>query len=168
MDNTDERYNYDRFGSKGKRVGQAVADILSKDQPTYTVGEILEGLGPKFASELEKCINDNLDKYKSPFYILALTKKEFWADNVVRNWFVARQTPPYCEQMMYDYPNHTKTLYVINSDRGDLKVAWSLPGYEDCKSIAKTPDSFHPELVQWVIDCFAGKLNKDKYDELFA
>lgn len=163
----DSKYNYNRFGSKGSRVGQAVTDILSKEQPVYTVGEMLEGIGPKFAAELEKTINDNLGKYKSPFYVLALTKKEFWADNVVRNWFIARQTAPYALDMMINYPHHTKTLYVINGDRGDLKVAWSLPGYEDCKSILKTPDSYNPELVGWIKDCFNGDLNKDRYDELF-
>ena len=73
MDSNDPRYKYNRFGMKGARVGQAVADILSKDQPTYTAGEILDGFGAKFAQELEKSVNDSIGKYKSPFYIMALT-----------------------------------------------------------------------------------------------
>jgi hypothetical protein len=168
MDANDPRYQYNRFGMKGARVGQAVADILSKDQPTYTVEEILEGFNVRFAQELEKAVNDSLEKYESPFYVLALTKKEFWAENVVRNWFIPRQSAPYAMDMMIQYPNHTKTLYVVHEQRGDIKVAWSIPAYEECKSIAKHPATYHPELVKWIEDCFSGKLNLDKYDYLFT
>lgn len=168
MDSNDPKYHYEKRGSKGARVGQAVADILSKDQPDYTVGEILDGFGIKFANELEQTINDNLDKYTSPFYVFVLTKKEFWADNVVRNWFVARQTPPRALEMMIQYPLHTKTLYVVNSSKGDLKAAWSIPGLEECRSILKTPNTFSPELVHWIQDCFQGKLDLDNYDHLFV
>lgn len=164
---SDHQYQYNRFGSKGMRVGQAVSDILSKEQPVQTAGDIIDAYSAKYASELEKAIEDSKGKYKNPFYVLALTKKEYWTDNVVRNWFIPRQTAPYALDMMIQYPNHTKTLYVINYDRGDLKVAWSIPGHEDCKSVLKTPDDFSPELVQWIKDCYNGNLNKDRYDELF-
>ncbi len=167
MDSNDPRYKYNRFGMKGARVGQAVADILSKDQPTYTAGEILDGFGAKFAQELEKSVNDSIGKYKSPFYIMALTKKEFWADNVVRNWFIPRQTPPHASDMMIQYPNYTHTLYVVHGIKGDIKVAWSVPAFQDCISVSKTPGTYAPELVQWILDCFAGKLDLDNYDYLF-
>jgi hypothetical protein len=167
MDSNDPKYYYAKHGAKGARVGQAVSDILSKDQPSYTVGDILDGFGSKFAIELEKTIEDNKSKYTAIFYVLALTKKEYWADNVVRNWFVARQTAPYALDMMIQYPGYTKTLYVVNSRKGDLKVAWSIPGIEDCKSILKSPDTFSFELVKWIRDCFEGKLDLDNYDHLF-
>ena len=168
MDSNDPRYKYNRFGMKGARVGQAVSDILSKDQPTYTVGEIMEGFGAKFAQELEKSVNDSLDKFKNPFYILALTKKEFWADNVIRNWFIPRQTAPHASKLMSEYPNHTKTLYVVHGDRGDIKVAWSIPAFSDCISVSKNPGIYSPELVKWIEDCFTGKLDLDNYNYLFS
>lgn len=168
MDSNDPKYRYNKRGTKGARVGQAVSDILSKDQPTYSVGEILDGFGAKFAQELERTIDDNIHKYRSPFYVFALTKKEFWADNVVRNWFCARQSPPYALDMMIQYPGYTKTLYVVDSNKGDLKVAWSIPGWEECKSILKTPDTFSYELVQWIKDCWNQKLDLDNYDYLFG
>ena len=167
MDSNDPKYFYNKRGSKGARVGQAVSDILSHDQPTYTVGDILDGFGAKFAQELEATIEANIPKYKALFYVLALTKKEFWADNVVRNWFIARQTAPHALDLMIQYPGYTKTLYVVNSRKGDLKVAWSIPGLEDCKSILKSPDTFSAELVQWIRDCFEGKLDRDDYEYLF-
>lgn len=171
MDSKDPRYLYNKHGVKGARVGQAVSDILSKDNPTYTVGEILEGFGAKFAQELEKSVNDSLDKFQSPFYILALTKKDltyFGVENVVRNWFVPRQTAPYVSELMVQYPNHTKTLYVVHGDRGDIKVAWSIPANEDCKSIMKKPWLYSPELVDWIERGRTRKLDLDNYEYLFS
>lgn len=167
MKNDAKKYQYNRRGQKGARVGQAVADILSQDNETMTCGELLEGFGVRFAQELESTINANLDKYDSPFYVLALTKKEYWADNIVRNWFIARQTAPYALDLTIRYPGYTKTLYVINSTKGDLKVAWSIPGIEECKSICKNPDLYSSELVGWIRMCFEGKLDLDSYEYLF-
>ena len=171
MDSNDPRYLYNKHGVKAARVGQAVSDILSKDNTTYTVGEILEGFGAIFAQELEKSVNDSLNKFQSPFYILALTKKDltyFGVENVVRNWFVPRQTAPYVSELMIQYPNHTKTLYVVHGDRGDIKVAWSIPANEDCKSIMKKPWLYSPELVDWIERGRTRKLDLDNYEYLFS
>ncbi len=167
LNSDDPRYQYDRFGTKGARVGQAVLDILSTDQPDYTCEEILEGMAPEFTKEMEKTINENLGKYKNPFYVLVLTKKEHFATNVLRNWFIARQTAPYASKMMFEYPIHTKTLYIVNAERGDVKVCWSLPGIADCQAIAKNPANISQELVGWILDCFEGKLDKEGFDYLF-
>ena len=167
MQDKETKYRYNRRGKKGARVGQAVADILSKNNSPMTCEEVLEGFGARFAQELESTINENMGKYESPFYVFALTKKEFWADNIVRNWFVARQTPPHALEMMIQYPGYTKTLYAINSTKGDLKVAWSIPGLEECKSICRNPGIYSTDLVEWIKQCFEGKLDLDNYNYLF-
>lgn len=160
MDNS-KRYSYNRFGKKGQRVGQAVADILSKEQPTYTAGEILDGYSQKFVEEIQSVIEKNQGKYTDPFYIFVLTKKEMWADNVVRNWFIARQTRPSALEMMSQYSNHTKTLYKVDSrSKEPIQVEWSLPGFSECISILKSPGTYDPELVRWILKCFEGKLDQ--------
>lgn len=150
-----EGYGYDRFGSKGQRAGQAVYDIISKEQSAQSVEETLEAWGPDFAIELENCIQDNKDKFDGPFYIFVLTKKEMWATNLVRNWFIARNTAPDMGPMMLDYPHATKTLYKIDPRAGALELVWTLPGLEDCRSIASSPSSYDPTLNKWVEECFA-------------
>ena len=158
-----DKYDYDRFGCKAKRVGQAVADILSKDNPTQTVGETIDALSDDYAKAIEECIEQNQHRLKSPFYIFVLTKKEFWAENVVRNWFVARQTAPYCFKSMEEYPHHTKTLYLVDAHKGKIKILWSLPGFDDCITVAKNPQLYAPELVRWIEQCFTKKLDRDFY-----
>lgn len=167
MDSKNPRYWYNKHGMKGARVGQAVTDMLSKEVEPMTCGELLEGFGAKFAQELEKSVNDSLGKFDSPFYILAFTKKEFWSEIIIRNWFVPRQTAPHTKDLALSYPNHAKTLYVVNGDKGDIKVAWSIPAAQDCVSILKNPSIHSRELIQWIADCYSGKLDLDNYDHLF-
>lgn len=149
---------------KNKIVGQEVFDILSKDQPMQTVGETLDTFGPDFAKFMEKTVEDNKEKYKSPFYILVLTKKDYFMPNLIRNWFISRQTPPHAFNLMEDYTNATKTLYIVDAQKGLCKLLWSLPGLDECFSIARHPLTFAPELVRWIELCFNRKLDLNSYD----
>ena len=153
------KYEYNRFGSKGQRVGQAVLDIMSKDQPEQTVEETIDGFGPKFVQDLENCIEAGRKKYISPFYVFVLTKKEMWACNIVRNFFIARQTYPHSLDMIKEYPQHMKTLYKINDDKGTLELIWSIPGHSECLSVMKSPQSFDPALIQMILGCYAGNFD---------
>jgi len=165
---SDDKYDFNRHGSKGKRVGQAVVDILSKDNASQTVEETLQEIGPDFAKELEKCIEDNLSKYDNPFYVFVLTHKMFWADNVVRNWFIARQSPPHARDMIKEYPHYMKTLYRIDKDKGDVSICWNLPGNEDCNSLLKNPQLYHEDLVKWIMGAYTGEYDKDSYGPQLA
>ena len=156
------KYDYDRFGKKGQRVGQAVYDILnSSNNVATTVGDVLEGYKVKFTKELEDTVNKNIEKYDDPFYILVLTKKEMWADNLVRNYFIARQTKPKAIDMITDYAHHTKTLYRVEKYRGEVEIEWSIPGFEECKTVMNHPEQYDSKLVTWITDCFSGNLDKE-------
>lgn len=163
MDAKDKKYDYNKFGKKGKRVGQAVTDILAQDNPIYTVEDILHEYSPDFVKEFESTIEKNKQQYDGRFYVLVLTGKEMWATNVVRNWFIARKTPPYATDMVADYPHRTKTLYLIDSNIGKVEVLWSIPGIEECKSILASPAMYDRTLINWICDCFQGFLNKEDY-----
>lgn len=158
-----DKYSYNRFGAKGMRVGQALIDLASQQQPIQTVGDTLEAWGEDFAKQIQECIEDNQGKYKDPFYIFVLTKKEFFANNMVRNYLIARQTPPHAFDMMEQYSNYTKTLYIVDGHQGNIKSLWSLPSFDDCISIARQPANYDPELVKWVEACFNKRLDKDSY-----
>lgn len=163
MDAKDPKYSYNKHGSKGARVGQAVHDIVSRDQPQHTVEEVLDGYAPRYLADLEKTIEDNKSKFESPFYVYVMSHKEMWAENVVRTWFIARQTPPHALDMVTNYPYQMKTLYLVDTKLGKFKLLWTLPGIEDCKSILKAKHHYDPDLVRWIEMCFAGKLEKDSY-----
>lgn len=158
MDPKDKRYSYDRFGMKGARVGQAVYDILkSNDEPT-SVEEILDEYASSYVKELEDTIQANEHKYKETFHVVVLSNKEMWAINVVRNWFIARQTAPDALESVVLWPNHVKILYEVNKKTNEVKLKWTIPGIQDCISIAKNPGMYDPQLVKWIKECFAGVL----------
>lgn len=158
-----DKYHYDRFGKKGKRVGQAVVDILSKEQKSQTVQETIDAYAPQFLKELESAIEEGKRKYKSPYYVLVLSHKEMWAVNMMRNWFIPRQTPPYALDLLGQYPNHMKTLYMADADKGIVTLLWTIPGYQDCISILKNPLAYDQQLVKWIEECFNKELELDNY-----
>lgn len=152
-----EKYSYNRFGSKGERVGQAAIDLMSKTDEEYTVEEMLEGMGEKFRDGFEECVSKGIKEHKREFHVLVLTKKDlgqFGVSNVVRNFFINRKSAPDGVDLMISYPHHMKTLYKVDP-KGDFTLLWSLPGYEDCRSIAKNPQLYDPKLVEWITQCFA-------------
>jgi hypothetical protein len=160
-----DKYDYNRFGSKGKRVGQAVVDILANNPAPQTVEETIEAFGPDFAKELEDTIEKNRHKYTSPFYVFVLTKKEMWACNVLRNLFIARQTDPLPEKMVIEYPNYLKTLYKVDADIGHVEPIWSIPGHQECISISRHPEMCDPQLVKWIDDTY-NKIRKNFFQSL--
>lgn len=155
MDAKDPKYKYDRFGTKGARVGQAVYDMLKSDAPPSTAGEVLEAYGPKFLKLLEEAVNRGAKFWKHPFCVLVMSRKEMLFSNVETHFFVDRQTVPNSFDMAMQYPNWTKTAYQIDGD--DVKLLWSIPGNQDCIQVLKNPQLYDPQLIQWIRDCFEEK-----------
>lgn len=138
-------------------VGKAVHDILSTDQSETEVGDIISNYAPSYVKEMETAVENGLRKYKPPFYVVVLHKKEMWAMNVMRNWFVTRQTKPLASSMWQEFPNHMHTVYEY--DGTDLKLLWSLPSPQEGKVILTNWALYDPQLVTWVKEAFAGTLN---------
>lgn len=158
MEANDKKYTYDRFGMHGARVGQAVYDILKTGETGTTVEDILDQFAHKFNQELENTINANEHKYDDIYHIFVLSNKEMWAENVVRNWFIARETAPDGLDMVAQYPNHCKILYQVSKKSGEVKLKWTIPGIQDCISIVKNPQIYDPTLYKWIKECFSGSL----------
>jgi hypothetical protein len=150
------RYTYDKRGVKASRVGQAVVDILSQKQPDYTAEEILDQLGKDWLDLIRQRAEEGKKAFEGPFFILSLLKKELGhmgVDNVLKHsarCFKKRFTP---QEVMIAHPNSTKTLFRVDAQKGEIDLEWSIPGWEDCKSILKNPAVYDPQLVKWVKEC---------------
>jgi hypothetical protein len=140
------------------KVGQAVYDILSKPQEMQTVEETYTEMTPKYFEELKKACEDNASKFSPPFYIVVLRKKEFWADNVLRQWFVARQTRPDPRVLRRDYPNHDHDLWKYNHTTGDVSLQWTLPTKQDADMMLRNWQLYHSDLIRWISEFNAGTL----------
>ncbi len=163
MDAANPKYKYQLGEMRGCRVGQAVKDILSTEHRSYTAGEIMEAWAPKYIKDLEQAIENGANQFQGIFYVFVLTSKEMWTDNVVRNWFVARQTAPYATDMINGFPNRTKTLYMVDPEKGRVKLVWTIPGVEEARSLLSNPGLYDPDLVSWTRDAFQGKLDLEHH-----
>ena len=138
---------------KKATVGQAVYNLLSKDERAPTVEEIITGYADSFTKNIEEAVREGAKRYASPFYILVFSAKEMWAVNLVRNWFIGRQTPPHASVLYRTYPNHMKTLYRVDASQGELRLIWTIPGIEDCRSILRHQELYDPNLCRWILQC---------------
>ncbi len=150
----DKKYSYDRFGATGMRVGQAVHDIISKEQPNYTAEEILDEMGKGIVAYIQEAAEKGCKEYKKTFFILHLFKKQLGnlgVENAMLQkamCFPERKWLPH--EVMNVHPNSAKSLYEVDPKHGLVKLIWTVPGWEDCKSILKNPNLYDPDLVGWV------------------
>lgn len=150
----DKKYSYERFGKKGARVGQAVTDILSQKQQDYTAEEILEEMGKGIVNYIQEAAEKGCEQYEGKFYILHLFKKTLGQHGIENAMlqkamcFKERKWKP--KEVMDAHPNSAKTLYEVDKVNGIIKLLWTVPGWEDCKSIKKNPDLYDRDLVEWV------------------
>ena len=145
---------------KAMTVGQAAFSLLAKAHETQEMQEVQETLNamtPAYYAELESSIKNNRHKYSAPFYVICLRKKENFFINVLRQWFIARQSVPLACVMLRDYPNHDHDVWEINS-HGEPKLIWTLPPGQEQRTIMKNPHLYHSDLVGWIKDYQVGKL----------
>jgi hypothetical protein len=140
------------------KVGEAAYNILKKDQYAQEVGDTLNEMAPKYLEELRSCCESNKNNFEAPFYIVVLGKKEPYALNVVRHWYVARQTKPNSQVLLTDYPNHFHEVFEYDDRTGDCKMLWCLTANWNHDEILGKPQTYDPSLVQWHLDHYEGKL----------
>jgi hypothetical protein len=143
------------------KVGQALYDILSKPQHDQEVGETLAEMSPDYIESLKKCIEDHVGVFKSPFYIVVMGKKETYALNIVRHWYVARQTLPTSKFLMGKFPNCFHEVYRYNEGSGDCHLLWCLPEQWCHEEIMTHPESYDRQMVDWVFDHYNKGLGEE-------
>lgn len=161
----DENYSFrankpsrDESAKKTSEVGKKVFEILSKPVEMQEVGETLEAMTPKYMEELFATASFNKNKLDSPFYIVVLRKKEPWALNVLRQWYIARQTKPLASFLRRKFPNHDHDVYLVNSKTEEVMHLWTLPTAQDSSTILKHKDMYHSDLVKWIQQFESGNL----------
>lgn len=150
---------------QSSKVGKAVFEIMSKPQELQEVGETLEAMTPRYYEELFATVYANKDKYDAPFYITVLRKKEPWAINILRQWFIARQTCPTAKFLRDSYPNHDHDVWKINFPKSEFRLEWTLPTAQDSRTILQNRELYNEDLVKWIMQFNAGTLNGPSLDK---
>ena len=58
-------------------------------------------------------------KFKGDFYIHVETKKEKLLENVLRNYFIPRETCP--------TPNYDQSVFTDHREKGEIQFFWTIP-----------------------------------------
>lgn len=133
-------------------TGKAAYDLLHKGieaNEMQEVQETIDAMTPAYIAELEDCAKKNSRKYQGNFYIVCLRKKEAFFINVLRQWFIARQSKPMACVLFRDYPNFDHDIWEV-TPAGHTRLLWSLPPAQEQLTIMKNPHLYHSDLVNWI------------------
>lgn len=149
----------DEINPNPSKVGEKVYEFMSKPQEQMEVGEIIDAYKDKYTQEMHDVLLKGSRIFDPPFYVVVLHKKEPWAVNVLRNWFVSRQTKPLPTTLRNDYPNHSHTVYSFDQRSCELKICWNLPTSQDANTILKNKQLYDSQLVDWIVKFNNGTLS---------
>lgn len=113
----------------------------------------------EYFAEIEKCVKAH-SQWTEPFYIVILQKKERLMENVVRRYFLARQSLP--------TPDWDQTVWRYTPATGDMRFLWVLPDRNTAMWMASNPNDVPQEqqpLLLFVMEFLDHKLY-DRYLKL--
>jgi len=145
---------------KVQTVGQAALDLQKKDEIIHAV-ELERAIhkGNKSAdsweSQLMECLQRGMSRYEGDFYLTVITKKERLLENVVRRYFIDRESCP--------TPEFDQTVFRYVKKDDALKYLWTVPDIQACHELyinaADVSDELKP-LVSMVLDFRSGRLDR--------
>ena len=116
---------------KKETVGKLAFDLMSK--PQENSDPIAQGKA--MLVDYEKNLNQAYDRGKAQFggnfYIVVITKKERLMQNVIRNYFLVRESCP--------TPDFDQTVYRIVRKDNKIELLWVVPCVEACEQIKLDP-----------------------------
>jgi len=140
-----------------KTVGEeAVKRMLNPDSSQGIVDTQRE-MDKEYFNEIEKCVEAH-KSWDTPYYIVVHCKKEKLLENVIRRYFIGRQTLP--------TPQWDQTVWRYTPMTGDMQFLWVLPDENTAKWFAGNPQEVqqeHAELL-WFVTEF---LNKRLYSRFY-
>jgi hypothetical protein len=155
----------DKIKKNPARLGQAIYDIISKEQQDQSVEATIDAMTPKYFEELMKAVDKGCKDFESPFYIVVQRKKETIGGsvmNVLKHQYVTRQTKPYANFLRHEFPNADHDLYEVDSEKGTMTLLYTLPNAQDSKTILKNAECYDPKLVEWIVAYNRGVLDIEK------
>lgn len=136
-------------------VGKISGELSQKPLETYDPVEQTNEQLSDYDKNIEEAVQEGLKKYHGDFYIAVLTKKERLMQNIIRHYFIPRQTCP--------TPEYDQTVYKYNRSNHSINYLWTLPDKQAYYFLLKNADIIPVEqrdLLQFVIDDVMGKLLK--------
>lgn len=140
---------------KKKTVGAEAVERLQNADPHQGIIDTQREADKEYLTEIHKCV-DNHNDWTKPWFIVVHHKKEQLLENVIRRYFIGRQSLP--------TPQWDQTVWRYIPSAGDLEFCWALPDENTAKWMADNPNMVPNEqhhLYQFVMKM----INQQLYDE---
>lgn len=147
--------------TKKNTVGEEALKRLENVDTKQGIIDTQREADKEYFPQIEECIK-NHKHLDSSYYIVVHHKKEKLLENVIRRYFIARETMP--------TPQWDQTLWSYNPKTTELKFIWTLPDENTAKWMASNPSELsenHRELVVFIME-FLNKTLYDKYYKLMG
>lgn len=121
----------------------------------HTVVEQMREQLSEYDQNLALCVKDALKTKTKDFYVVVLTKKERLLENVLRNYFFARNSCP--------TPDYDQAVYFYNFKKQQLTFMWVIPSKDTCEYMLMHKKQIPPEeyeLLKFVLAFTDGYLLK--------
>lgn len=138
-----------------KTVGQAAVELQQKTPDTLSPIENMQEQLTDWDKNLLECLETTKKEYQGDFYIQVLTKKEPLLKNVLRNYFVGRQSCP--------TPGFDQTVYRYDRKDDAIDFLWVIPSKDTCHMFYANRKNIVPEelsLLNFVLKFMDGTLDK--------
>lgn len=136
-------------------VGKVATDLLQKADDKHTVVDQMRESLTDYDRNLFDCIDRGKKRYNSDFYVVVITKKERLMPNVLRNYFLNRESCP--------SPQYDETVYKYDKSKEEVTFLWVVPDKDACKHLmdnSLTIAKEERELLNFVISFKDGSLLK--------
>lgn len=141
---------------KRETVGKISTDLLrSGDGYQVNPQEIQREVHKDYIDNLIQCYDAHKNIFPNDFFIVVITKRERLMENVLRNYFLARQS---CPTTDYD-----QAVYRYNKKDNELEFLWVIPSKDSCEHLRDNALVVAPEerdLLRFVLEFYDGTLNE--------
>ena len=136
-----------------KTVGKISSDLLQKQADSTDPIEIERVMHDNYEQHIYETIEHGKKDYLKDFFIVVITKKERLMHNVLRNYFVVRETCP--------TPDYDQTVYHYHRDAEYVEFLWTLPSKDTYNLFKDNVLQIAPEergLLQFILMDSDGEL----------
>lgn len=140
---------------KRKTAGEHYLELMQKNPEEIDVVEMQQEMQKDWMKNIIECVDTNKKKFPGDFYVVIETKREVILSNVIRNYFIGRQSCP--------TPNYDNTVWKYHRDEDRLEFLWVIPSRETCYTYLGQKDKVDPseyELLKLIQDFADGTLLK--------
>ncbi len=151
---------------KRATVGERYLEVAYKEPASRDPIELQREMQKEYVDNLIQCVEHYRKDNRHDFFIVSITKREPLMPNILRNYFLARNTCP--------TPDYDQSAFFYSYKDEQIAYLWTVPDRDTCfmlRDHAFQVSDYEKQLLEFVLQFFDGTLlniakrfNKEKAD----